>query len=156
MPQICGKERRALSVTEPYVTLTLLHTNDLHSHFEASAQIAEYVAGVRRQVPADRLMLVDCGDFLDRVRIETEGTQGAANRAMLEAIGYDAVTIGNNEGLTYTPEQLDALFDGMPIPVVCANMIRQGPVQRPDWMVPAFTMEKSGVRVGYIGLNRCL
>jgi 5'-nucleotidase len=140
-------------LSEPYVTLTLLHTNDIHSHFEESAKIAEYVAQVRRKVPAEQLMLVDCGDFLDRVRIETEGTQGAANRAVLEAIGYEAVTIGNNEGLTYTPDELDALFDGMPVPVVCANMIYQGSEQRPAWMVPALTIEKSGVRIGYIGLT---
>lgn len=142
-----------MSVTEPYVTLTLLHTNDIHSHFEESAKIAEYVAQVRCNVPAQQLMLVDCGDFLDRVRMETEGTQGTANRAVLEAIGYDAVTIGNNEGLTYTPDQLDVLFEGMPIPVVCANMIHEGSEDRPAWMKPTFIMEKSGVRIGYIGLT---
>lgn len=141
------------SMTERYVTLTLLHTNDIHSHFEEAAQAAGYIAEVRRNVPPDRLMLVDCGDFLDRVRIETEGTQGRANRALLEAIGYDAVTIGNNEGLTYTPAELDRLFGGMPIPVVCANMVHSDSGQQPEWMVPTHMMEKSGVRVGYIGLT---
>ncbi|MFC5529349.1 bifunctional metallophosphatase/5'-nucleotidase [Cohnella yongneupensis] len=135
------------------ITVTLLHTNDIHSHFDAASRIAAYVADVRRSVGAERLLLLDCGDFLDRVSLETEGTQGFVNRELLEQIGYDAVLIGNNEGLTYTSEQLDALYDNFGIPVVCANMIRQLTGQPPSWMIPTWTTEKSGLRIGVIGLT---
>ncbi|MCD9022796.1 bifunctional metallophosphatase/5'-nucleotidase [Cohnella silvisoli] len=140
-------------MTEPNVTLTLLHTNDLHSHFEETSRIAGYIERVRMGLSPEQLILVDCGDFLDRVRIETEGTQGAANRAVMEFIGYDAVMLGNNEGLSYTLEQLDELFKDMPIPIICANMTLSATGHCPSWMIPAMTMVKSGVRIGLIGLT---
>jgi 5'-nucleotidase len=140
-------------MTESQVSLTLLHTNDLHSHFEEASQIAAYIAHARKSLEQDKLIVLDCGDFLDRVRIETEGTQGTVNRAVLESIGYDAVLLGNNEGLSYTPEQLDELFGGMSLPVVCANMTLSGTGQVPSWMIPVMRMVKSGIRIGLIGLT---
>jgi 5'-nucleotidase len=71
-------------MTDSRVTITLLHTNDLHSHFEEVSRIAGYIAHARENLATDQLIVVDCGDFLDRVRLETEGTQGAVNRAALE------------------------------------------------------------------------
>lgn len=140
-------------MTDFPLTLSLLHTNDLHSHFEEVSRIATYIERIRQSVPQDNLLLVDCGDFLDRVRLETEGSQGAANRAVLETIGYDAVLIGNNEGLSYTTEELDILFGDMQIPVVCANMTLRESGQCPSWMVPTLKLEKSGIRIGLIGLT---
>jgi 5'-nucleotidase len=140
-------------MTETNITLTLLHTNDLHSHFEEASRISSYVTEVRNSLTPDELILVDCGDFLDRFRLETEGTQGAVNRAVLEYIGYDAVLLGNNEGLCYTPEELDVLFRGMPIPVVCANMVLSKTGHCPSWMVPTLTMERSGIRIGLLGIT---
>lgn len=135
------------------VKLTLLHTNDLHSHFEAASRIAGYIADVKAKLPKDRLIVLDCGDFLDRVRLETEGTVGAANRAFLENMGYDAVLLGNNEGLSYTPDVLNELFFDMPIPFVCANMVLKESGKCPSWMVPTMTIERAGIRIGLIGLT---
>jgi 5'-nucleotidase len=140
-------------MTETPITITLLHSNDLHSHFEETSRIAAYVNDIRRTIEPERLVLVDCGDFLDRVRIETEGTSGAVNRAVLERIGYDAVLLGNNEGLSYTPEQLDSLFLGMAMPVVCANMVLTGTGDCPPWMVPTLTLVRSGIRIGLVGVT---
>ncbi|MFD0672975.1 bifunctional metallophosphatase/5'-nucleotidase [Cohnella sp. GCM10027633] len=134
-------------------TLTLLHTNDIHSHFEAASRIAAYVDGVRSSVGEDRLLLLDCGDFLDRFSLETEGTDGFVNRGLLERIGYDAVLIGNNEGLTYTTGQLAALYADFRIPVVCANMILKETGTPPAWMQPTWTTVKAGVRIGVVGLT---
>jgi 2',3'-cyclic-nucleotide 2'-phosphodiesterase (5'-nucleotidase family) len=140
-------------MSETKLTLTLLHTNDIHSHFEEASRIAGYFAQVRSRVEPDNLIAVDCGDFLDRARMETEGTKGAVNRAAIEYIGYDAVTLGNNEGLSYTPSELDELFQGLPIPLICSNMKLQQSGQCPSWMVPALKIAKSGVRIGLIGLT---
>jgi 5'-nucleotidase len=140
-------------MTDSRVTLTLLHTNDVHSHFEEASRIAGYIAHSREILAEEQLIVVDCGDFLDRVRLETEGTQGAVNRAVLEMIGYDAALLGNNEGLSYTPEQLDVLFGGMSLPIVCANMTLSETGRCPSWMVPVTIKVKSGVRIGFIGLT---
>ncbi|WP_256756685.1 bifunctional UDP-sugar hydrolase/5'-nucleotidase [Cohnella sp. WQ 127256] len=140
-------------MTEPNVTLTLLHTNDIHSHFEEACRIAGYFADVRSCINPDKLIVVDCGDFLDRARMETEGTNGDVNRAVVESMGYDAVLLGNNEGLSYTPVELDRLFTGMSVPVVCANMVRNESKLPPSWMIPSMIIERSGIRIGFIGLT---
>ncbi len=134
-------------------TLTLLHTNDLHSHLEETSKIAGYIAEVRGRTDPDSLIVVDCGDFLDRARMETEGTMAAVNRAVMERIGYDAVLPGNNEGLSYTPEELDRIFAGMSVPFVCANMTLSATGRPPDWMAPSLMLERAGIRLGLIGLT---
>lgn len=134
-------------------TLTLIHTNDIHSHFDAASRIATFVDEVRRSVGEDNVLLLDCGDFLDRVSVETEGSGGVANVALLERFGYDAVLIGNNEGLSYTIGELDTLFSEFPIPVVCANMVQRDNGEPPTWMTPCWTTVKSGMRIGIIGLT---
>ncbi|TVX97426.1 bifunctional metallophosphatase/5'-nucleotidase [Cohnella terricola] len=131
----------------------MLHTNDIHSHFEETSRIASYVAHARSAIDPDKLILVDCGDFLDRARMETEGTQAAVNRAALERIGYDAVALGNNEGLSYTPSELESILGGMTIPYVCANMKLLGTGRPPSWMTPSLTLVKKGVKIGLIGLT---
>ncbi|MFD2329840.1 bifunctional metallophosphatase/5'-nucleotidase [Cohnella sp. GCM10020058] len=133
--------------------LILLHTNDIHSHFEEAARAADYIKEVRRSVPADRLLLIDCGDHLDRVRIETEGTDAAVNRELLTRFGYDAVTFGNNEGLTYTPEQLNRLYEDAPFSVVCANLKLAATGCPPAWMRRTLTLQRAGLTVGLFGLT---
>ena len=133
--------------------LFVLHTNDIHSHLEAAAQIARRVKRFRKRVPADRLLVVDCGDFIDRARMETEGTSGAVNRRLLQEIGYDAVTLGNNEGLTYTYEQLNDYYQILSIPVVCANIRPCGQRRRPEWLLPSMILRKAGMNIGLIGLT---
>lgn len=141
-----------MSVTNP-ITVTLLHTNDLHSDLEAAARIAAYVKDVRRRTPRERLLLVDCGDHADRARPETEGTNGTVNRAILEATGYEAVLPGNNEGLTFTYGELDAMYANAPFPVVCANLTLTPKAGRPAWMRPFVIIRKNGVRLGLVGLT---
>jgi 2',3'-cyclic-nucleotide 2'-phosphodiesterase (5'-nucleotidase family) len=133
--------------------VTLLHTNDLHSHLEQAARIAGYVKQTRQQVSSDQLLLVDCGDFLDRARPETEGTLGTVNRSLIQAIGYDALLLGNNEGLTYTFEQLDSFYRELSIPVVCANFRPLYPDRKVNWLTPSLTVVKSGLKIGLIGLT---
>jgi len=140
-------------MNKPNDKLTLLHTNDLHSHFEETSRIAQYIADVRRIEDPDALIVVDSGDFLDRARMETEGTMAAVNRAAMEQIGYDAVMLGNNEGLSYTPDELESIFGGMSVPFVCANMTLASTGRPPAWMIPSLMLERSGLRIGLIGLT---
>ena len=135
------------------ITLTLLHTNDLHSHLEETSKIAGYIGEVRRRTDPETLIVGDCGDFLDRARMETEGTMAAVNRELLERIGYDAALPGNNEGLSYTPEELDRIFSGTSVPFVCANMTLIPTGHPPAWMVPSLMLERAGLRVALIGLT---
>jgi len=104
--------------------LHILHTNDLHSHFERMPKIATLLSQLQREGNRrdEAWIAVDVGDHMDRGRMETEGTGGMANRAVLEATGYQVVTLGNNELLTFSRETLDRLYAGVPFSVVGTNI----------------------------------
>ncbi|WJH34773.1 hypothetical protein N6H14_00750 [Paenibacillus sp. CC-CFT747] len=52
--------------------LVILHTNDIHSHFEAMPRIATVMRKLRREHAGAGLVTVDGGDHMDRMRQETE------------------------------------------------------------------------------------
>ncbi|MBJ6362160.1 bifunctional metallophosphatase/5'-nucleotidase [Paenibacillus sp. MAHUQ-46] len=129
--------------------VVLLHSNDLHSRLEQAAQIASYISAERRIYGDDRLLVLDCGDHMDRMRMETEGSDGLVNIELLNAAGYDAVTLGNNEGLTYTREELAYAYrEHAKFPVVCANMLDMETGERPEWLLPSYIIVKNGLRIG--------
>lgn len=79
--------------------LVILHTNDLHSHFENWPKIRRFMLGTRAAEQAEEasVLAFDDGDAMDRSVPLTEATDGQINIQLLNEIGYDAVTIGNNE-----------------------------------------------------------
>jgi 5'-nucleotidase len=134
--------------------LTLIHTNDLHSHFEAMPRIASFVRAQRELFGEERVLAVDIGDHLDRMSPETEGTDGRANVDVLNATGIEAFVPGNNEGLTMTPERLRAAFAGRArFPVVCANLREAASGRIPSWMTPSHIVVKGRLRIGLIGVT---
>lgn len=72
----------------------ILHTNDIHSRFENFAKIINKI----REMKDENTLVLDAGDFNDFMRIELQGTDGQAGSRLLEKGGYDAITVGNNEG----------------------------------------------------------
>lgn len=130
-------------------TLTILYTNDLHSHFEAMGPIAAMVEQVRSQAPGE-VLLLDIGDHMDRAAIETEGTMGKANVEVLNLMGYDAITIGNNEGLTFTPAQIKQAYADLHSPVVCGNIVDKETGNSPGWMKRSLIVSKGGIKIGLV------
>lgn len=131
--------------------MTILHTNDLHSHFENMGILAAIVDDYRQRCGDEHVLLLDIGDHMDRMAIETEGSSGGANVDILNMTGYDAITIGNNEGLTYTPEILNQTYAGIVSPVVCSNVLEHETGIPPVWMEPYRIIEKGGWTIGLIG-----
>lgn len=134
--------------------LVLLHTNDLHSHFEQMPQIAAYIKQMRNKVGHDHLLTLEIGDHMDRMRPETDGTGGIANVEVMNATGYDAAVLGNNEGLTFTPESLRTCYlNRAEFPVIGSNIrdIRTGSI--PDWMEPYKIVRKGSLNIGLIGVT---
>ena len=58
------------------------------------------------EAAGEAFYLFDIGDNVDRSHPFTEGTKGKGNIRLLNEAGYDAVTIGNNEGITMSKEAL--------------------------------------------------
>ncbi|WP_379136099.1 bifunctional metallophosphatase/5'-nucleotidase [Paenibacillus sp. sgz500958] len=135
--------------TEPR-RLTILHTNDIHSHFEMISPVAAVIQR-ERAAAQDQVLLVDIGDHMDRAAVETEGTGGQANIDILNLTEYDAVTIGNNEGLTFSSEMLEAAFAGLHCPVVCCNFVDRSTGVPPVWMKTHAIVVKDGIRIGITG-----
>lgn len=139
------------------IEFIILHTNDFHSSFEAMPRVRSLFQAYEREQPPERLLRFDIGDHMDRVAIETEGTLGAANIDVMNLTGYDAAVPGNNEGLTFTPDELEELYGRQAsFPVVASNLVRiqaGGVRQERSWNRQSLVLEKDGVRFGVIGLT---
>ncbi|MFC7366077.1 MULTISPECIES: bifunctional metallophosphatase/5'-nucleotidase [Bhargavaea] len=133
-------------------TIHIYHTNDLHSHFERWPRIRDFLMKRKalHKEQGEACYLFDIGDHIDRSHPYTDATRGKGNVIMLNEIGYDAVTIGNNEGITLSPEELTDLYGEAEFPVVLDNLFMEDG-NRPGWMVPdAYLTTRSGIRIGLI------
>lgn len=137
-------------------TIHLLHTNDLHSHFEHWPRIRRWLKSQQKKwrSQGDTVITLDIGDAMDRMHPLTEATDGKANVALLNQVGYDAVTIGNNEGIGNSAAQLNHLYDQANFAVVLANLRSQKTQQRPHWALEAkIITTAAGTRVALFGLT---
>lgn len=86
--------------------IQIVHTNDLHSHFENFPRVKRFIEQSRKDSTADDFYLFDIGDAMDRAHPLSEATNGQKNIEWMNQLHYDAVTIGNNEGLGNSHEHL--------------------------------------------------
>lgn len=136
--------------------ITILHTNDLHSHFENWPRIRRYLKTTRQQVMADGVTVYtfDLGDHVDRVHPVSEATNGQQNIQLMNQIGYDGVTIGNNEGLGFVRAQLDHLYDHANFPVILGNLRTPDTHELPDWAIDhRLLTTAAGTRLLVLGLT---
>lgn len=133
----------------------LLHTNDLHSHLEMAHPLYRKIQGIRRQCIEleEELLLVDAGDHMDRACLETEGTDGQVNRRLLEQFAYDAITLGNNELLTFDKKQLIALYQQASFAVVSSNLIESKGMLRAPWCKRWKIFQRAGLSIGVLGVT---
>lgn len=131
----------------------ILHTNDIHSHFEYWPQIHRLLVDKRKEFDArgEPVYLFDIGDHVDRSHPFTEGTNGKGNIQLLNEAGYDAVTIGNNEGITMSKAALDELYDEAKFDVIVGNLLDSNE-ELPNWATSStiYTTAK-GTKIGVIG-----
>ncbi|MDT2834010.1 bifunctional UDP-sugar hydrolase/5'-nucleotidase [Vagococcus carniphilus] len=134
----------------------LLHTNDLHSHFENWPKIRRFVTEKmsRYEKKKEDYLLVDLGDFMDRYHPLTDATNGLANVEIMNQLPYDYVTIGNNEGITNSKFQLNRLYDDGNFQVVLSNLLDKETMAIPSWAKPyQITQTKQGTKIAVIGLT---
>jgi 5'-nucleotidase/UDP-sugar diphosphatase len=96
--------------------VTIIHTNDLHSHLQGFAPEGDYtplvsgndatvggiarIAALIRRVRADRanpVLAIDAGDFLMGSLFHMVSREEAVELRLMKAIGYDVVGLGNHE-----------------------------------------------------------
>jgi 5'-nucleotidase len=131
----------------PAVTsnLTILHTNDLHSHLWGHSPEADYtplttgddatLGGFARLAAAIKtqkmsagtnVLLLDAGDFLMGTPFHITAFTSAPELKLMQMAGYDAAAIGNHE-FDFTPAGLAAVLaafkaGGMTFPLLATNM----------------------------------
>jgi 5'-nucleotidase len=137
------------------MNIHFFHTNDVHSHFEEYLQIATEMRRRRREAVAkgEAVFSFDIGDNADRKRMETEGTFGRTNAALLREVGYDAWTFGNNEGLTLPRDSWPELVNESNIPLLLANLFDDETREPFSCFEPYLILERQGVRIGVLALT---
>ncbi|APP10052.1 5-nucleotidase [Lactobacillus delbrueckii subsp. delbrueckii DSM 20074 = JCM 1012] len=134
-------------------TLRILHTNDLHSHFEHFPKIRRYLKQVQETAAADQVLTFDAGDFMDRSHPLSDATEGRANIRLMNDFHYDAITIGNNEGISNPHAVLERLFDHANFPVLLSNL-REEDESWPAWANDYKIIKtKKGTRLALVGLT---
>lgn len=136
--------------------ITLIHTNDLHSHLENWPKIRRYIDQRQREIKekGNSVITVDLGDFVDRWHPLTEATNGQANIRLMNQVHYDAATIGNNEGTGNSKRDLDHLYDTANFDVLLANLYDNKTLQLPQWCRPYKVITTGqGTKVGLIAMT---
>lgn len=136
--------------------LYIYHTNDIHSNLTYWPRIAKELQEKRaiREEKGDMVLAFDLGDASDRFNPLTEATDGQAITRLLNQGAYDAVTIGNNEGITNTKEELNQLYNEANFSVILTNLFDKETGETPQWAEPYKIYETSwGTRVGIFGLT---
>lgn len=134
-------------------TLHIYHTNDVHSHFANWPRIRSLLKERKRwhEEEGDACLVLDIGDHVDRSHPFTEGTSGKGNIELLNDAGYDAVTIGNNEGITLAKDELDELYLQAGFEVIVSNLFDLDG-SRPKWAKPFHLLEtKNGKKIALVG-----
>lgn len=126
--------------------ITIYHTNDIHSQLSYWPRIAHYLTQEKQRLmnKKETVFVFDDGDATDRVHPLTEATDGKAIAELLHDGAYDAVTIGNNEGIGNTKDQLNDLFSEARYEVVVSNLKDKETDSRPDWAREIVLLETNG------------
>lgn len=154
LPQWLGKKKDVK-------TLTVLHTNDTHSHIDPfSTEDANFpgrggvvsryrmIQEVREQ--RENVLLLDAGDIF-------QGTPyfnkfgGVLEIKLMEAMGYDAATLGNHDfdgGLTgFLKAQKEGSF-----PFLCANYDFSNTILN-NHTKPHHIFNRNGLKIGVFGVG---
>ncbi len=142
--------------------LTILHTNDIHGHLTpwtgwagelkgktvgGFGRLAGAVRAARRDA-GEAVLLLDAGDLLGDTMI-ADRTEGKALVTALNALGYDAMTVGNHEP-DFGADTLGKRAKEASFPVLAANLTERGTGK--PFAKPYVIKTVGGVKVGVLGL----
>lgn len=145
-----------------YRSLTILHTNDTHSHIDpfpdnhkyhaykgGVVNRAKHIDLIRQEVGP--ILLLDAGDVF-------QGTpyfnrfHGHLEMQLMQAMGYDAMTMGNHDFDIGIAGFEDAYRKNARFPIICSNYDFSN-TSINDLVKPYHIFEKNEIRVGVFGLG---
>ena len=144
----------ATDAPRPSLGLAIVHTNDVHGHVEyddVSLGLAA-VAKLREQLEGEgyEVLLFDAGDAVQGTNV-VNLHQGDTAIEFMNAIGYDALTLGNHE-FDYGPDHLDGYRAAATFPLLSANVIVAETGKTRVDAHTTFTL-KDGRKLGVFGLT---
>jgi len=137
-------------------SLVILHLNDTHSHIDAfrngEAGVLErcaFIDSVRNANGIENTLLLHGGDFSQGSSYFTL-LKGDLEINLINAMGYDCVTLGNHE-FDNDVEELSRRLSFIQCPVVCANYDFSS-FELSKYVSPYVILEKAGKKIGIIGM----
>ena len=125
----------------------ILHSNDVHGAIEGYAYIAQLKADY--EAKGAEVILVDAGDYSQGTTYVST-TKGADAVTMMNAAGYDVVSLGNHE-FDYGYAQLKDNMAKAKFKVLCADVFNADGTPIFDANYTYTT--KSGVKIGFFGME---
>jgi 5'-nucleotidase len=156
---LCTLVGATSSPAQENYTLTILHTNDTHAHFESQrggeggiARQAAVVKQIRATEP--NTLLLDGGDRFTGTLFH-KYYQGQDNARVMNALGYDAMVLGNHEfdnGL----EVLQKFIDAVQFPILASNLVASnadaGNSPALSKLASSAILDIGGEKIGLVGL----
>ena len=124
----------------------ILHSNDVHGAIDLYAAIAALKADYEAQ--GAEVILADAGDY-SQGTVYVSVNKGADAVTMMNATGYDVVTLGNHE-FDYGYAQLVENMKAAKFQVLCADV--RGADGKTIYDANTI-IEKGGVKIGFFGLE---
>lgn len=124
----------------------ILHSNDVHGAIDLYAAMAALKADYEAQ--GAEVILADAGDY-SQGTVYVSVNKGADAVTMMNAAGYDVVTLGNHE-FDYGYAQLVENMKAAKFQVLCADVLGADGKTIYDANT---IIEKGGVKIGFFGLE---
>ena len=124
----------------------ILHTNDVHGAIAGYAYIAQLKADY--EAKGAEVILVDAGDY-SQGEVYVSDTKGLDAVEMMNATGYNVVSLGNHE-FDYGFAQLKDNMSKAKFKVLCADVFNADGTPIFDANYTYTT--KSGVKIGFFGM----
>lgn len=150
-------------------TLTILHTNDIHSRilsinkydstcdgeneskgkcFGGIARIKSMIDQQRQELAGKNFVVLDAGDPFQGSLFYTT-YKGAAEAEFMDKVGYDVMAVGNHE-FDDGPDGLAAFVDAVSFPVISGNLNLDKEVLLRDRVKNSVILEIGGEKIGIV------
>ena len=118
------------------LSVTILHTNDMHADLAAMSRLSAYLRQVRARLLSEgrQVFYFDAGDAADRRVQWISATKGAAFPRVLAAMGCDLQALGNGICVTYGPQAASVMAARADFPVLAANFFMDGKPLMPNFL----------------------
>lgn len=135
--------------------LVILHTNDTHGYDQLSA--ADGVNGMARvsalkedlEAQGKVVLLLDAGDAIQDNNL-VNLSQGATAIEFMNAVGYDAMCLGNHE-FDYGQDVTLARMEEADFPVLACNILVEATGE--SFAVPSAIFQKGRHKIGVVGMT---